>query len=123
MRSRRAVLITSVLLLLAFVVPTATAQPKPTVDVIVEWAMDHDSMELPEDGRTDMDLVVNVMGVDFVCAQPMKFKVEIDMGTIPKWAGASPVPRTVPTNGFFVFDGFKPGMTRAAALGSGNAEA
>src|SRR5688500_16634273 len=100
---------TALLLTALLLVPAATAQPKPTVKVIVKWEVDHE-MILPENGKGDMGTIVEVWGEDFVCAQPWKFRVEISpKDSFAKWAGASVVPAVIPVTGTFEFSGGQPG--------------
>lgn len=110
----------------ALLVPAATAQstpPKPQVFVTVKWEAEHE-MVMDEGGRVDMGLIVDFVGVDFVCATAAKYKVEIGVDAFPKWAGASVVPKTVPTGtGHFEFPAGQPGAQKVAAQGSGNSEA
>lgn len=117
----------AVLILLLLAAPTASAQPKALITVKIKWSSEHDEMTLGDNGRGDMGTTVEVFGEDFVCAQPLKFKVELDIKDIPKVFGSSMVPKLVPTgNNYFVFDqgrvGYKPASAGDKPLNSPNQE-
>jgi hypothetical protein len=123
----RFLLVTALLLTGLLLIPAAAAQqPNPKINAIAKWEVDHE-MVLPESGRGDMGVILDVTGIDFVCVQAMKIKVNVNIDTsFPKWAGASMVPRNVPTAPaqYFVFDGGNPGTgTVKHATGSPNTEA
>lgn len=90
MKIRYAVLPVALLAFVAFVVPTAAAQPQPKMEIAAKWASDHPEHELNKDGRDNMPITVTLKVQDFVCAQPFELSVVIVAEHFEKWAGASP---------------------------------
>jgi hypothetical protein len=109
-------LVPGLLIIALLFAPNAAAQPKALITVKIKWSMEHD-MELGENGRGDMGTIVEAFGEDFVCAQPYKFKVELEIKDLPKVYGSSMSPKVVPSakDKYFVFDQGKVGLKPASA--------